>query len=175
MAHLAPSLSRFRDEINALCPRRDVTSDGWIGDPAHQSRPSDHNPDADGSVNAIDVDVDDNDTDIDLRAEIIKAAEAHPATAYWISNGMIWSKAKGLRKYTGVNGHFAHVHVSIFHTAAAENSTQPWLKIKPSKINEARAHFRKGRRLLRQAGVDRPAAKREVDNVTRILDRLPHE
>ena len=43
---LAPSLVHARAEVNAGWPGRDKTSDGWIGDTAHQSTGSDHNPGA---------------------------------------------------------------------------------------------------------------------------------
>src|SRR5690606_29069239 len=56
--YLAPSLVKLRDLINQNWPNRDKSSDGWIGDPSHQARKSDHNPDysAGGVVRAIDVD-----------------------------------------------------------------------------------------------------------------------
>lgn len=128
MAVLAPSLVRLRDEINKAFPHRDKSSDGWLGDAAHQSRPSDHNPNSRGVVDAIDVDVDDADPSKDLRTLLIKAAIKHPATHYVISNGKIYSREYGFaaREYTGTNGHFHHVHVSISQTIAAEQSTRAW-------------------------------------------------
>jgi peptidoglycan hydrolase-like protein with peptidoglycan-binding domain len=127
-AHLAPSLVHLRDEINRAFPSRDKTSDGWLGDAAHQARPSDHNPNARGSVNALDVDVDDRDPSRDLRTLLIRAAKRHPATHYIISNGLIYSREYGFvaRDYHGTNGHFHHVHVSIEQTIAAEQSARPW-------------------------------------------------
>jgi len=52
---LAPSLVNLRREIDLRWPDRMKTSDGWIGDPAHAQRSSDHNPDARGIVHALDV------------------------------------------------------------------------------------------------------------------------
>ena len=131
-AYLAPSLVGLRREINAAFPHRDKTSDGWIGDAAHAQRISDHNPDENSTppecVDAIDVDVDDGDPLHDLRTTLIKRAIAHPSTHYVISNGVIYNRDYGFRPrtYTGTNGHYHHVHVSILKTAAARTSTRPW-------------------------------------------------
>lgn len=48
----------LRDQINQKWVHRDRKSDGWIGDSNHQARPSDHNPDKNGWVHAIDIDED---------------------------------------------------------------------------------------------------------------------
>lgn len=131
-AYLAPVLVELRAEINKAYPHRDKSSDGWIGDPAHAQRVSDHNPDMHsqppGCVDAIDVDVDDGDPNHDLRTELIRKAIAHPSTHYVISNGKIYSREYGFRAraYKGTNGHYHHVHVSILKTHAARTSTRKW-------------------------------------------------
>jgi hypothetical protein len=131
-AYLAPSLVNLRAEINKVFAHRDKTSDGWIGDPAHAARISDHNPDPDSTppdcVDAIDVDVDDGDPTKDLRVMLIRRAIAHPSTHYVISNGVIYSRERNFEPhaYNGTNGHYQHVHISILKTNAARNSTRPW-------------------------------------------------
>jgi len=55
---LSKAASQLREQIDDSFPDRDRTSDGWIGDTRHAARKSDHNPDAQGWVRAIDVDSD---------------------------------------------------------------------------------------------------------------------
>jgi hypothetical protein len=119
---LNPALTRFRNEVNSRWPRRDKTSDGTIGDPAHQATSSDHNQDADGSVDAWDMDVD----GVDVK-KVIEAALKHESIQYVIYNRRITSRSWGLgtwRPYTGSSPHDKHVH---FNTRPShENSNKPW-------------------------------------------------
>lgn len=115
----APSLDKLVAQVNAMWPGRDKASDGWIGDPSHQARKSDHNPDYtfgwNGVVRAQDLDKD----GIDV-STLLRAVTTDSRTAYVIWNGQIWTPARGWYKYTGPNPHKAHIHVSIKHTKAAE-------------------------------------------------------
>ncbi len=123
---LAPALVRLRQEINAAYPARVTSSDGSIGDEAHSSRTSDHNPDAAGWVRAIDVTEWDPGTptvDADDVAEALAEhlrASRDPRVKYVIWRGRMFSsypttsrRAWEWRPYTGPNGHFRHVHVSV--------------------------------------------------------------
>jgi hypothetical protein len=56
MARLCTAGATFRDQLDKRFPKRDRRSDGWIGDAAHASRFSYHNPDRNGIVWALDVD-----------------------------------------------------------------------------------------------------------------------
>lgn len=127
MVFLAPSLVVLRNEINVVAPNRDKTSDGWIGDSRHCPGSSDHCADSDGMVHAIDVDKDFNSpylTANKLVAELVGDWRLQ----YIIWNRMIWSRSWGWtgRKYEGDNPHTMHVHISLRHTTAAEQSTQGW-------------------------------------------------
>lgn len=112
----------LRTWVNKHYPGRDKTSDGWIGDTAHQARPSDHNPDADAIVRAIDIDADlkpkaKDKTAAHRLAETLRL-EAKTGTrpiAYIIWNGRISSPKRGWawRPYEGLNPHNHHIHISF--------------------------------------------------------------
>lgn len=138
---LAPALVQLRSEVDRRYPNRDKASDGWIGDASHAARPSDHNPcwSCDGRykgiVRALDIDISpDGNPNKDLRAELIKVTITDPRTYYVISNGKIYSRTYGFqaRTYTGSNGHWAHVHVSLNGANGIEPSgnfdTSPWFR-----------------------------------------------
>jgi hypothetical protein len=111
---------QLRLQVDDNYPDRDRTSDGWIGDTRHQARPSDHNPDAEGIVRAIDIDRDLSgkakpDLMPDLADQIRLAARTDKRIAYVIFNGRIASARMGFRwrKYKGSNPHLHHCHVSF--------------------------------------------------------------
>ena len=108
---------------------RDRTSDGWVGDLRHASRPSDHNPDAAGIVRAIDIDRDLSgkakpDLMPDLANQIRLCAKSDKRIAYVIFDGKIASARLGFRwrKYRGSNPHHAHCHVSFTKKGDADGS-----------------------------------------------------
>lgn len=131
------ALNRLVAEVNKLAPKRDKTSDGWIGDAAHASRDSDHNPwvkDARGIgvVRAQDIDHDpDGGCDAARIADIVVSLLGkHPALgsgAYVIFRSRIIStdrRSQGWRPYSGVNAHKQHVHISV--GLRGYDSTQKW-------------------------------------------------
>ena len=89
--YLAPSLAALRSEVDARWPNRDKASDGWIGDPAHSARVSDHNPDwsstPPGVVRALDIDID----GIDVR-RLLTELVGDPRVWYVIYDRKIYSR-----------------------------------------------------------------------------------
>lgn len=125
--YLAPSLEVLRKEVNTRWPNRDKTSDGTIGDEAHQNTSSDHNPNSRESVDAWDMDKG-NATSNPNVDEVIAAFMKHPSAHYVIWNRKIADKDTGWKwnSYTGSNPHTEHVHFSIRQSASAEQDTRPW-------------------------------------------------
>ncbi len=124
--YLTPALVKLRAEVDAMAPARSKASDGWLGDAAHAARHSDHNPEPDGSVDAIDITNDPaHGVSCALLADQIKD---DPRVSYLIWNHQIWnpSISRIWRPYTGSNPHDKHMHVSV--TDAGQNDTSPWLE-----------------------------------------------
>jgi hypothetical protein len=123
---MKPKLSRaaiqLREQFDDAFSDRDRTSDGWIGDTRHGARKSDHNPDAQGWVRAIDIDRDlSGKAKPDLMPDLVDQIRAackkgsEKRVAYIIFNGSICSPILRWkwRKYTGANKHTHHVHFSF--------------------------------------------------------------
>jgi hypothetical protein len=112
---------QLREQIDDAFADRDRTSDGWIGDTRHSARKSDHNPDANGWVRAIDVDRDLSgkakpDIMPDLADQIRLAGKSgEKRISYVIFDGRIASSRLNWRwrKYTGSNKHNHHCHISF--------------------------------------------------------------
>lgn len=149
----AHALDVLVDELNAAAPDRSTASDGWIGDAAHASRSSDHNPWVKdhrgvGVVRAQDIT---HDPAGGLNADELATALAeqlgvHPALgpgAYLIWDRRIISadrRGEGWRSYTGSNPHQHHLHVSVALDRAGYDSPQPWNVMEDPMANYA-DHF----------------------------------
>ena len=121
---------QLREQIDDSYPERDRTSDGWIGDARHSSRTSDHNPDEQGIVRAIDIDRDlSGKAKPDLMpylADQIRlcARAGDKRIAYVIFQSKICSPKKNWawRPYDGFNKHNHHCHVSFTKAGDIDNS-----------------------------------------------------
>lgn len=127
---LAKSLERLRAQVNAAAPSRSKVSDGTIGDAAHASRSSDHNPyikdGGTGVVRALDLTHDPKGgLDSYALAEALRAS-ADPRIRYIISDHKIANSGQPWRGYSGSNPHSHHVHVSVSETKSLYDDTRDW-------------------------------------------------
>jgi hypothetical protein len=122
---------QLRLQIDDSYPDRDRTSDGWIGDVRHASRPSDHNPDAAGIVRAIDIDRDlsgkakpDLMPDLADQIRLFAKRDKSKRISYLIFAGRIASPRMGWRwrKYSGINAHNSHLHCSFTKKGDSDDS-----------------------------------------------------
>lgn len=125
---LVKSLVALRDQVNKLAPNRSKASDGWIGDAAHAKRKSQHNPDPDGTVDALDITHDPkNGCDAGKIAEAIRVSK-DKRVGNVIYNRQIFSGSGKSpfvwRKYTGANAHTQHIHIDVID--ALQDDARPW-------------------------------------------------
>jgi hypothetical protein len=130
------------DACNTLAPDRSHAQDGTIGDLAHASGTSGHNPDDTPGVQAERQDADSipevRAADVDSRGipmeRVVQAVLHGPASElnrliYIIFNRRIWSKSNGWRQavYTGDDPHDTHAHFS--GDPAADEDSRPWTSV----------------------------------------------
>jgi hypothetical protein len=138
---LTAGLQNLRTQVNRAFPARDKTSDGSIGDTAHQSETSGHNPDSTPGSKAEWQDGDSIpevrawDMDSDLRADGVTAQQlvdhirALPGVSsvlrYIIYNRKIYRASNGwaAEAYDGPSAHTEHVHFSGAYSQAADENT----------------------------------------------------
>lgn len=131
---MAPNLEQLRSQINTSFPRRSKVSDGGIGDAAHASRSSDHNPwfvlNGQHWVTARDFTHDPaNGADMNRMSDEL-AASRDPRIKYIIFNRMILDSRPGNNpwkwvRYNGSNPHTKHMHVSVMNNSSIL-STARW-------------------------------------------------
>lgn len=156
---LAYALVALRNGVNAKWPGRDKTSDGTIGDAAHASRASDHNPfvivDDVGVVRALDIDVDGIDAGwVAEQLRLLGAADDPRLTGggYVILNHRITSNDfSHWNAYTGSDPHTGHIHVSFSLNRAGFDSTAMWgfLAAKSTTTSSGKAASDMSTRLMR--------------------------
>ncbi|HEY7507011.1 MAG TPA: hypothetical protein VH621_05355 [Nitrososphaera sp.] len=129
---VASSLLTLRNQIDKAYPKRSTVSDGTIGDAAHATRKSDHNPWLKDSkeepvVTAMDIT---HDPRMGVDCEVIADAivrSKDPRVKYIIWNKHIikpprWEWAP----YTGANPHTLHMHVSVSTDEKLYDSKVAW-------------------------------------------------
>lgn len=186
---VADSLDALLAEINTAAPTRSKASDGSIGDAAHASRQSDHNPwvtdsNGEGVVRARDFTHDPADG-LDCHALAAHLAtmlrnSKHPALAsgaYIIWDGEILSRdrvSEGWRPYTGSNPHRAHLHLSVTTAASGYDSTRPWgWPTEETDMDEIREQLdRIERKVDRLVDAERARARRDAKRTQHNTDLL---
>jgi hypothetical protein len=119
-------------QATALKPLRKKASDGLLPSVAHQKQ----NPSSDHNTGlAVDL-THDPKHGIDC-ADIFEQLKDDKRVEYLIFNGFIWSKARakeGNRKYTGLNQHTKHLHISIKEELSKDTSPWFWWMNQPKII-----------------------------------------
>jgi hypothetical protein len=116
---LSKAAEQFREQVNDNFPNRSKRLDGWIGDLRHQSRVSQHNPNEQGEVCALDIDArlsEEQGIAIYLADQIrLAAKQGDRRFLYIIFMGKIASAKSFWRwvKYRGINPHKTHIHISF--------------------------------------------------------------
>jgi len=138
---LTLGLQNLRNQVNEAFPNRDKTSDGTIGDAAHQAETSGHNPDdTSGSSPEWNGDPDSTpevrawDMDVNLNAppataqQVVDHIRALPGVSsvlrYMIYNRKIYRASNGWtpETYDGKSAHTEHIHFSGAYSQAADNN-----------------------------------------------------
>lgn len=136
---VAKSLLALREQVNEMAPMRDKSSDGTIGDSSHKIRKSDHNPNADGVVTAMDITHDQaHGLDAGALGEMLRLSQ-DPRIKYVISNRRIFSSKKSpwqWRAYEGANAHTHHVHISVEDDRELYDDKRPWAIEPMARISE---------------------------------------
>jgi hypothetical protein len=151
-AVLTAALTSLRSGFNTAFPARDKTTDGWIGDAAHQAETSGHNPDDTAGVSAeyqdadtkqevraVDVDKDLNHPGVTMY-DVIRRILATPADVarlryiifcpplgpFGANVPTIWSRNSGWspRTYSGSSRHDEHAHFS--GDPDTDEDSRPW-------------------------------------------------
>lgn len=119
---LAKSLEVLRNQVNSAYPNRSKASDGTIGDASHAASASDHNPNKNGVVCALDLTNDPaNGFDVHALAEHLRL-NRHPNLRYIISNARVagwWTNWE----WQPSSGHTQHAHFSVGTLGVGDGKT----------------------------------------------------
>jgi hypothetical protein len=148
MPKLCKAGIQLREQLDDDYPNRSRKSDGWIGDARHSVRKSDHNPDENGIVRALDITSDLGAHSEEAHSVVEKirklAKRGDKRIKYLIFDGRIASPILNWkwRKYRGTNPHRSHFHIS-FTTLGDNNGS--WFDLEGERSVK---RFKKGSRKL---------------------------
>lgn len=135
---VAESLKTLKAQLNTAFPNRSKASDGSIGDLAHASRKSDHNPNPAGVVTAIDITHDPRAgvNCHELAEQLVKSGD--PRIKYLIWNSRIKLGRASWTAYRGTNRHDHHLHISVVTDPKLYDSRDEWkLSFSPTPVDNA--------------------------------------
>lgn len=124
----AKCLTALIKQVNTAYPDRPRESDGLIGDQAHASRKSSHNPDSHGVVRGWDCTTDHHFTDTLAEQLRLLGKAGDPRVLYVIYQRRIASSRDGWawRTYTASDPHTSHIHLSVSDDPAIYDRTGTW-------------------------------------------------
>ncbi len=131
--YLVACLVQLRAEFNAVSPKRDKGADGWIGDAKHRTEVSDHNPDSQGRVLALDIDSTGpwpQPFDTYVQGIVARQKAGYDTRLEYV----IWNRRIASRSsrwvwetYTGTTDpHTGHAHFSARHDHTGNTNSAPW-------------------------------------------------
>lgn len=131
MARRAKATAKILEQVDASAPGRSKTSDGWVGDSAHQATKSDHNQNSAGVVQAQDITHDPRGGFDSYRFAELLRTKQDGRLKYVISNRKIFAGNDGpspwkWRAYSGSNPHDHHVHISVEDASSLYDDDSPW-------------------------------------------------
>ena len=139
MAKLCKAGQQLREQIDDDYPERDRKSDGWVADARHWAKGnSDHIPDKNGIVRALDIDADLSAHKEEAYALVEKirkcAKRGDKRIKYIIYDGKIMSPILNWkrRKYRGANPHRSHFHISFTTLGDKDDS---WFDLEGERQN----------------------------------------
>jgi len=120
---------QLREQFDDCYSDRTRSSDGWLGDSRHAARKSDHNPDGEGWVRAIDISRNlsgksEPDLMPDVADQLRILAKTDRRISYIIFDRKIASYKSlwRFRKYKGINQHRTHIHISFTRKGDTDGS-----------------------------------------------------
>lgn len=179
---VARTLDTLLAEVNAAAPRRSKISDGSIGDTAHSSRASDHNPSPAGVVRARDF-THDPAGGLDcfaLADHLVPLLGKHPGLkggAYIIWQGRIISTdrlAEGWRRYTGSNPHNHHLHLSCGRSGYDATKTYGWPPKPPVLPKRVQTAAKEITREIQRIRAARKVAKSKGEKRAKYTEAIGH-
>jgi len=173
---LAKSLETLRLQVDAAYPNRSKLSDGTIGDTSHAASASDHNPNPNGVVTALDLTHDPkNGFDAHALAEHLRT-NRHPNLRYVISNARIagaWTNWN----WSPSSGHTHHAHISVGNSGVPDgqttsnyDSTKLWSIKEDEMFNGKSAEFWYNETSRRGLWLDKVGDTVGVDFVQKVSD-----